>query len=206
MAGEENCEATGLATMDHAKMRAFRSATDGAVLAEMAVIVPLLLALVFGVEEYGRLFLAQTILQRATYAAARCGAVYDLTIRIRTQTTDLRRRRRHPNLRKKAALGVFELGCGDFYLDDPIVSSTPPAYLASPTRHDSDRNLHFQFHRQPSCAFERRQQGVFAFGRERDISLAVLNIGRASKPAESASVNFHHRLGRERNRRDVTGL
>ena len=59
--------------------QAIWSATDGTVLAEAAFILPLLLVLVFGVEEYGRMFLSQTVLQRATYAAARCGAVNDST-------------------------------------------------------------------------------------------------------------------------------
>ena len=57
----------------------FWVATDGAVMVEAALILPLLLALVFGVEEYGRLYLAQSTLQRAAYAASRCGAVNDVT-------------------------------------------------------------------------------------------------------------------------------
>jgi Flp pilus assembly protein TadG len=66
---------------------AFSSATDGSVLVEAALVIPLLLAFVFGVEEYGRLFLSQTILQRATYAAARCRAVYDPTVTATATTT-----------------------------------------------------------------------------------------------------------------------
>jgi Flp pilus assembly protein TadG len=58
---------------------AFSSATDGSVLVEAALVIPLLLAFVFGVEEYGRLFLSQSALQRAAYAAARCGAINQTT-------------------------------------------------------------------------------------------------------------------------------
>jgi Flp pilus assembly protein TadG len=65
--------------MDHPTKPAFWSATDGSVLVEAAFVIPLLLVFVFGVEEYGRLFLAQSALQRAAYAAARCAAVYDAT-------------------------------------------------------------------------------------------------------------------------------
>jgi Flp pilus assembly protein TadG len=53
----------------------FSRATDGAAMVEFAFMLPLLLVFIFGVEEYGRLFLAQSTLDRATYVAARCGAV-----------------------------------------------------------------------------------------------------------------------------------
>lgn len=53
----------------------FLRANDGAAMVEFAFMMPLLLVFIFGVEEYGRLFLAQSTLERATYAAARCGGV-----------------------------------------------------------------------------------------------------------------------------------
>jgi Flp pilus assembly protein TadG len=65
--------------MEQPTKPAFSSATDGSVLVEAALVIPLLLAFVFGVEEYGRLFLSQSALQRAAYAAARCAAVFDAT-------------------------------------------------------------------------------------------------------------------------------
>jgi Flp pilus assembly protein TadG len=73
--------------MEQPTKPAFSSATDGSVLVEAALVIPLLLAFVFGVEEYGRLFLSQTALQRAAYVAARCGAVYDPNLAATATTT-----------------------------------------------------------------------------------------------------------------------
>ena len=50
-------------------------ARDAATAVEMALVLPLLLVILFGIEEFGRALWIQTSLQYACEAAARCAAV-----------------------------------------------------------------------------------------------------------------------------------
>lgn len=55
--------------------RRFVSQSRGATALEMAIVLPAFLMLVFGIEEFGRLFWLQSSLQYAVEQAARCAAV-----------------------------------------------------------------------------------------------------------------------------------
>ncbi len=56
-------------------LRRFKRDTSGTTLVEMAIVMPLLLLLIFGVLEYGRLFWITSITQKATAVAVRLAAV-----------------------------------------------------------------------------------------------------------------------------------
>jgi Flp pilus assembly protein TadG len=65
----------------------FRSDEGGAAVAELAVVLPVLLLLTFGLIEVGRALWTATTLTRATYAAARCGAMNQALCDYTTPTT-----------------------------------------------------------------------------------------------------------------------
>lgn len=66
---------TGMTSAFVGQMRRFLSSRSGSIAAEFALIVPLLLVLIFGVIEFGRVMWVRNSLQSAVEDAARCYAL-----------------------------------------------------------------------------------------------------------------------------------